>query len=112
MRSQLLVPTRRLPASEEQRRKVSGSACLVCGREAVDPAHLVPQRLGGCESPDCVVPLCRAHHRLFDTGRLGLVGFLGPEHERELRHALMHVGCAELEAGLSRGWPPSWAAEE
>jgi hypothetical protein len=78
----------------------------------VDPAHLVPRRLGGCDSPDCVVALCRTHHRMFDTGALALVPFLGPEVERELRHALTHVGCAELEAALWNGWPAPWARGE
>jgi hypothetical protein len=76
----------------------------------VDPAHLVPRRLGGCDSPDCVLALCRTHHRLYDTGRLILAAYLGPELERELRHALSHVGCAELEAALTgAGWPAPWS---
>ncbi len=69
-------------------------------------------RLGGCDSPDCVVPLCRTHHRMFDTGGLALVPYLGPEVERELRHAVTHVGCAELEAALRSGWPVPWARGE
>lgn len=86
--------------------------CLVCGRSPVDPAHLVPQRLGGCRAADCVVPLCRTHHRLFDTGRLVLVPYLEQQLEQELRHALTHVCCAELEAALTRGgWPPPWSDE-
>jgi hypothetical protein len=106
------VATPRVPASAEQGRKVAGALCLVCGRAPVDPAHLVPQRLSGCASPDCVVPLCRTHHRLFYTNRLILAPYLGPEVERQLRHALTHVGYAELEAALTRsGWPPSWQME-
>ena len=35
------------PASPEQRAKVAGRACLVCGMRPVDPAHLVPRSLGG-----------------------------------------------------------------
>jgi hypothetical protein len=72
----------------------------------------VPRRLGGCDSPDCVVALCRTHHRLFDTGRLALAPYLVPEPERELRHALTHVACAELVAALTRGgWPAPWSYE-
>jgi hypothetical protein len=52
--------------------------CVVCERAPVDPAHLVPQRLGGCAHPDCVVPLCRTHHRLYDHGALRLGLYLGP----------------------------------
>jgi hypothetical protein len=80
---------------------------MVCGRVPVDPAHLVPRALGGCASGDCVVPLCRGHHRLYDAGELILAPFLRPELERELRHALTHVGCAELETAMTRG---GWTA--
>jgi hypothetical protein len=62
--------------------------------------HVVPRRLGGCDSADCVVPLCRAHHRSYDAGLLALAPYLAPKVERELRHALTHVGCGELEAAL------------
>jgi hypothetical protein len=107
-----VTPTPRVAASPEQRLKVAGLPCLVCGRRPVDPAHLVPRRLGGCDSADCVVALCRTHHRLFDTGRLALAAWLVEEHEHELRHALTHVGCAELEAALTRdGWPAPWSTE-
>jgi hypothetical protein len=41
----------------------------------------------------------RAHHRSFDAGLLALAPYLTPEVERELRQALTHAGCAELEAG-------------
>ena len=56
--------------------------------------------------------LCRTHHRLFDTGRLVLARYLVPELEHELRYALTHVGCAELEAALTGGgWPTPWSYE-
>jgi hypothetical protein len=110
-RPRAVVAIPRVPASGEQRRKVAGTGCLVCGRSPVDPAHLVPRRLGGCDSPDCVVPLCRAHHRSYDAGLLALAPYLVPELERELRHALTHAGCAELEAALWDGWPAPWALE-
>jgi hypothetical protein len=74
----------------------------------VDPAHLVPQRLGGCAHPDCVIGLCRTHHRLFDCGRLRLEAFLGVEHAAELRHALNHVEASELSKALRSGWPAPW----
>jgi hypothetical protein len=78
----------------------------------VDPAHLVARRLGGCDSPDCVVALCRTHHRLFDTGRLALAPWLGPGCVWELRHALTHVKPAELDAALTgSGWTPPWSTE-
>ncbi|HEX4306496.1 MAG TPA: HNH endonuclease [Solirubrobacterales bacterium] len=102
----------RVAASPAQRRKVAELRCLVCGRTPVDPAHLVPRRLGGCDSPECVVALCRTHHRMFDTGGLALAPYLGPELEGEIRHALGHVSCAELEPALRRGWPAPWAGGE
>ena len=110
-RPRAVVATPRVPASAEQRRKVAGLGCLVCGRSPVDPAHVVPRRLGGCDSPDCVVPLCRAHHRSYDAGLLALAPYLVSAVERELRHALTHVG-AELETALWNGWPAPWALNE
>lgn len=104
-----IQPKRWLPVSPEQRVKVIESPCLVCGRVPVDAAHLVPQRLGGCRSPECVLPLCRTHHRLYDTNRLSLALFLGPEQDAELRHALTHVSEAELQRALIHGWPAPWA---
>lgn len=79
-------------ASAEQRAKVAGQACLVCGRSGVDPAHVIPRSLGGCDRPDCVVPLCREHHRAYDTGRLDLLSHLEPHWQRELAHAVEHAG--------------------
>lgn len=76
-RPRAVIATPRVAASAAQRRKVARLCCLVCGREPVDPAHAVPRRLGGCNSPDCVVPLCRAHHRSFDTSGLAVVPYLG-----------------------------------
>ena len=111
-RPRAVVATPRVAASAEQRRKVAGLGCLVCGRSPIDPAHIVPRRLGGCDSPDCVVPLCRAHHRSFDSGLLALAPYLMPMFELELRHALTHVGCSELEAALWSGWPAPWAGGE
>lgn len=103
-----IEPARWLPASPAQRLKVIESRCVVCGRTRVDAAHLVPQRLGGCQSPDCVLPLCRTHHRLFDTGQLALVLYLGPKQKPELAHALRHFGEEALASALVHGWPAPW----
>jgi hypothetical protein len=76
-----------------QRDKVAGSACLVCGSVArIDPAHLIPRSLGGCDEPDCVVPLCRTHHRAYDTGELDLLPYLEPRWRGEVAHAVGHLG--------------------
>jgi len=65
----------------------------VCGTRArIDPAHLVPRGLGGCEHALCVVALCRRHHRAYDRGCLDLVPFLEPRHRAEVAHAVGHLG--------------------
>jgi hypothetical protein len=84
------------PASPEQRSKVAGLACLVCGGRPVDPAHLVPRSLGGCDKPDCTVALCRAHHRAYDRGELDLLPHLEPGFRAELAHGLLHLGLLGL----------------
>lgn len=104
-------PERRTPlrrtgftaASGAQRRKVAGLECLVCHRRPCDPAHLVPRRHGGCDRPDCVVPLCRTCHRAFDDGRLELLARLEPRFRAELAHALGHVSLAWLVARVTAG---------
>ena len=104
---------RRTRASDAQRARVAGRGCLICGRRPVDPAHLVPQRLGGCGDAECVVPLCRAHHRLFDAARLALGRHLaGGEFDVEIAHAIEHVGAARLGDALERGWPAPWTEVE
>ena len=100
------------PASPEQRAKVAGRACLVCGMRPVDPAHLVPRSLGGCDHPDCVVPLCRVHHRLYDRGRLDLLPYLEPRCRAELAHGLMHLGLLGLLRRVTRSrWAPAQARD-
>jgi hypothetical protein len=102
-----IVPVPRVAASPAQRRKVATLGCAVCGRRPVDPAHLVPQRLGGCASPDCVIALCRTHHRLYDGGGLALAPYLGRGFRRERAHALSHAGASALQRALKGGgWPP------
>jgi hypothetical protein len=103
------TPLRRFavsPASPAQRAKVAGRACLVCGRRPVDPAHLVPRSLGGCDHPDCVAPLCRRCHRLYDRGELDLVSHLEPRYRAELAHGLLHLGLLRL---LRRVTGTRWA---
>jgi predicted restriction endonuclease len=106
-----MTPLRRsriAPASEEQRAKVAGQRCLVCGGRAVDPAHLVPRSLGGSDHPDCVVPLCRIHHRLYDRGELDLLPCLEPHYRAELAHGLRHIGLLALLRRVSGSrWAPT-----
>jgi hypothetical protein len=92
------------PASDAQRRKVLGLPCLACGREgaawlAIDPAHVIPRSLGGCDAPECVVPLCRdgagqGCHAAYDHGRLDLLPLLENQGawRAEQAHAVEHLG--------------------
>jgi hypothetical protein len=96
------------PASEAQRANVAGRACIVCGGRPVDPAHLVPRSLGGCDDPDCVVPLDRRCHRAYDRGELDLLPHLEPRHRAELAHAVVHIGLLCLLRRLTGArWSPA-----
>ena len=89
-------------ASPAQRAKVAGRRCLVCGAVTrVDPAHLVSRSMGGCDAADCVVPLCRAHHRAYDQEGLDLVAFLEPHWRAEVAHAVCHLGLMRALRHLS-----------
>jgi hypothetical protein len=86
-------------AAPAQREKVKGLVCVGCGREAggewtIDPMHLWPRSLGGCDHPLCVLPGCRhvvtqqGCHTEFDAGRLDLLARLLDGHYfAELAHA-------------------------
>lgn len=87
-----LTAARSLNASAAQREKVALGACVVCRRRPVDPAHLVPRSLGGCDHRNCVVALCRRCHRAYDSGRLDLLVHLEPAWRVEVAHAVAHVG--------------------
>jgi hypothetical protein len=90
------------PAAPVQRAKVAGLRCLVCGAATrVDPAHLVARSLGGCDAADCVVPLCRTHHRAYDQGGLELVAHLEPHWRAEVAHAVGHLGLVRTLRCLS-----------
>ena len=96
------------PASPAQRAKVAGRACLVCGRRPVEPAHLVPRSLGGCDDPACVVPCCRVCHRRYDRGELDLLPHLEPGFRAELAHGLLHLGLVRLLRRLTgTRWAPT-----
>ena len=101
-RSVPLERTSVAPASAVQRAKVAGLRCLVCGAATrIDPAHLVPRSLGGCDEADCVVALCRVHHRAYDHGGLDLVAHLEPHWRREVAHAVGHLGLVGAQRRLS-----------
>jgi hypothetical protein len=97
-RTAAMKRSRGFAASRAQRDKVRDLPCLVCGRDryevTVDPAHLCPRARGGCDADECVVPLCRIHHHMFDGGKLSILSELvaGRMHA-ELSHALGHLDC-------------------
>lgn len=64
------------PASPEQRAKVREQVSIVSGESPCDPCHVWPRGMGGCDHPDCVIPLTRSEHQAFDEGRLDVLPFL------------------------------------
>lgn len=84
------------PASREQRLKVKDAQCLNCGHPGCDPAHLTSRAQGGCDSPLCVVPLCRSCHRGFDDGLIDLEPILAlREHRLERGHMAEHLSLRQ-----------------
>lgn len=80
------------PASPKQRAKIAEEVSIVSGREGCDPAHLWARGAGGCDHPDCVVPLTREEHRAYDDGKLDILPFLIRDGRiPELQHALEHA---------------------
>lgn len=89
------------PASPAQREAVAGWLCVHCNGErgvlTVDPAHLTPRGggWGGCDSPLCVIPLCRLCHSDFDgltTGVVDLAPILALDDWAEHRaHMATHL---------------------
>lgn len=103
-------------ASREQAAKRNAGASIVSGEtRGLDAAHLTPRPLGGCEDPDCVVPLTRAEHRSFDAGELDLLPYLVADNRHaEIAHALEHYRCdlpALLERLTGTKWYPADAQE-
>ncbi|HEX2125553.1 MAG TPA: hypothetical protein VHF45_03210 [Thermoleophilaceae bacterium] len=73
----------------------------------MDPAHLVPRSLGGCDRPECVVPLCRLHHRSYDRGGLELLPYFEPDNRGQLAHAVLHLGLIALLRRVTVAGKPS-----
>lgn len=99
--------------SDAQRKAVKGHSCLVCGTEPVDPAHVIPRGL--CPDldgdPRAVVPLCRAHHIMYDAGRLSLLEFLEPGWRDRLAYAVERVGLlTTLYRTTNEHWSPERVA--
>lgn len=109
------IPTKRKaisPASPQQRAKRAAGLSIVSGAsEGLDPAHLCPRGLGGCDDALCVVPLTRYEHEMFDRGKLDLLPYLVPGHVDEIAHALHHYR-GDLPALLERLTGAKWIAVE
>ena len=95
------------PASTEQRAKVKAQGCRVTADHGphVQPAHVTPRSLGGCDHPDCTVGLRADLHRLYDMGEdVGLLERLTLE---EQAHAVTHLGIlGALERTTNERWKP------
>lgn len=104
-----LKPGKGFSASKAQRDKVRLLPCVGCGHgddgfgfqeeTGVDPAHLWPRGKGGCDHPDCVLPLCRTCHRLFDQGELDLLPRLAGTEAwaKEQAHPILAHGVSPVE---------------
>jgi hypothetical protein len=100
-------------ASPAQRSKVRGRPCLECGRGPCHPAHLIDRGRGlggGCDEPACVVPLCAACHRAYDTGQLDLLpALVANGRVDELAHAIER-GHADPVSLVERTTNTKWEA--
>ena len=95
------------PASEAQRATVPGKSCLVCGGRPVDPAHVVPRSLGGCDDPTASFPWTGAATGPMTGGELDLLPHLEPHFRAELAHALTHLPLIRLLRRLTgQRWQP------
>ncbi len=97
------------PASTAQREKVRDALCLITGQRGCDPAHVIPRSQGGCDSPDCVIPLSRQAHRAFDSGDLDVLpAMIAAGMVAEMAHALEHAGSplTLLERLTGERWVP------
>lgn len=97
-----LKPGRGFAASKAQREKVRGLPCLNCGGYPSTPAHLAARAQGGCDSADCVTPLCLACHRAFDIGLIDILPALEPGYRAEIAHCVEHLGLASAFRRLTR----------
>ena len=102
------IAQRPMAASQAQRAKIIGAACVVCGQtRGITPAHLAARTAGGCDDPACVVPACWVHHRAFDAGRLDLLPYLEPRWRTEIAHAVAHLGLIGAYRRLTGGRLPA-----
>jgi hypothetical protein len=100
------------PATAEQKALVQDRACIVCGKQPCDPAHLIDRSLAPAagDDPRAVVPLCRAEcHRAYDEGKLDLSSYLEPYWREAIAWAVETMG---LFPTLRRITNKRWVPEE
>ena len=80
------------------------------GWDGVDPAHVIPRGMGGCDHEDCIVPLCRGCHRMYDEGRKDILPLLS---KAEQAHAASHLGLiGALQRITNQRWGVAGDSEE
>lgn len=94
--------------TKAQRDKVKDARCVVCLRAPCDPAHIISGALGRDDDPRIIIPLCREHHQLYDTGKLDLLAYLVPEYNDELGYAVSQYGILAV---LRRVTNSRWRTE-
>lgn len=78
------------------------------GLTPVDPAHVTPRAVGGCDDPLCVIGLPRVLHLLYDAGELDILPHL--THD-EQAHAVSHLGIlGALKRTTGENYVPERAA--
>lgn len=107
------------PASPEQRAKVRREGCrvsraheydddarlpIVPGIAVVDFSHNIDRALGGCDDPDCGMPLRRDLHQLYGLRQFDVLPYATLE---EQAHAAGHLGLiGALQRMTGRTWVP------
>lgn len=94
-------------ASQRQRAAVANKICIVCAEHRGEPAHVIDRSMASDNQGDplAVVPLCRACHRSYDTGRLDLLPYLEPYYREQLAFAVEQVGLiTALERITNQRW--------
>ena len=89
------------------RRSSAAPASSATKRRGLTPTHLTPVSAGGCDHPDCVVPMCWTHRRAYEAGRLDVLPHLEPRWRREIAHAVSHLGLISVYRRLTGGRLPS-----
>ena len=103
------------PASKPPRAKTRDVPSVTGQEGPCDPAHLWPRSLGGCDAPECVLPLTRQEHRAFDEHRFDLLPHIVQRYPEEIAHAVLHAGgdlIAVLERLTGSKWQPVPNREE